>query len=197
MSGARVAGKFKAMLTRRPSSPLCPISLLALITIFADQISKWWIIERFFKNGTGRDFMHWLSTCGGRDMFAPVAVTPFFNLVMVWNKGISFGMFQQQDQMMPYILSVLGLFVAGGFLIWARNTTSRLMMMATGLIVGGALGNIWDRLRFGAVADFFDVALGAYHWPAFNVADSAITIGVVLLLFHVLLDKPAPLVSTV
>ena len=196
MSGAQVAGKFNAMLTRRPFSPLCLISLLALITILADQISKWWIIERFFKNGAGTDFIHWLSAHGGRDTFAPVAVTPFFNLVMVWNKGISFGMFQQQDHMMPYILSALGLFVAGGFLIWARNTTSHYMAVATGFIVGGALGNIWDRLRFGAVADFFDVALGTYHWPAFNVADSAITIGVVLLLFHLLLEKPAPAVST-
>jgi signal peptidase II len=182
------------MLIRR-TSPLCLISLIALVTIFADQLSKWWIIERVFKPGPTIEFFQWLVVSGGRDTFAPISVLPFFNLVMVWNKGISFGMFQQQDQMMPYILSVLGLCVAGGFLIWSRNTKSLLMQIATGFIVGGALGNIWDRLRFGAVADFFDVYAGTYHWPAFNIADCAITVGVVCLLFHLLLDNQPDAVS--
>ncbi len=181
----------------RAKPPLYVISIIALVTILVDQLSKWWIIERLFKSTNGADFLPWLFSAGIRRLFEPVAIMPMFNLVMVWNKGISFGLFQSYDAMMPYILSALGLIVAGGFLYWARHTTSRLMQVAVGLIVGGALGNIWDRLRFGAVADFFDVYVDTHHWPAFNVADSAITLGVILLLLHLLLDKSAGSVQPV
>jgi len=178
------------MILRR-SSPLVPISLLAVFVIFADQLSKWWIIEHMLRGNPAYGFLHWLTHTGGQESFAPIPVTSFFNLVMVWNKGISFGLFQNHTTMMPYILSALGLAITIGFLWWARHATAKLIIIATGFIVGGALGNIWDRLRFGAVADFFDVYINTSHWPAFNVADSAISVGVVLLLIHLLLEKPA------
>lgn len=174
----------------RAKNPLCLISLIALLVILADQLSKWAIIKHVFQSPQTGGFMTWLAQVAPRESFPPLPLIPSFNLVMVWNRGVSFGMFQNHDTMMPYILSVLGLAVCAGFLIWARHTSSRLMQTATGLIVGGALGNIWDRLRFGAVADFFDFYIGSYHWPAFNIADCAISVGVVALLIHLMLEKP-------
>lgn len=179
----------------RMQHPLTLVSLTAVIVILADQISKWAIIKHVFNSPQTGAFIHWLIQPAARESFAPIALIPSFNLVMVWNKGISFGLLQNHDMMMPYILSAMGVLVAGGFLIWVRHNPSRFMQAATGLIVGGAIGNIWDRLRFGAVADFFDVYVGSYHWPAFNIADCAISIGVVLLLIHLMLEKPAPRVQ--
>lgn len=156
----------------------------------ADQISKWWLITRVLNNETQIGFFGWLIQKGEQVRFPHIPVTDFFNLVMVWNKGISFGLFQQDNMIMPVILSVMALAISVGFLFWVRESTSRWMTYGTGLIIGGALGNVWDRVRFGAVADFFDVYIGEYHWPAFNIADSAITIGVILLLIHLLQEKP-------
>ena len=111
-----------------------------------------------------------------------IPVTSFFNLVLVWNVGISFGMMQAAHALMPYILSA----VAGGICLWLfrwlQDARTRFMAIALGLIMGGALGNVIDRLLYGAVIDFLDFHAYGHHWPAFNVADSAICIGVFMLL---------------
>lgn len=112
----------------------------------------------------------------------PVEVTAFFNLAMVWNTGISFGMFAQHDQ--PYILAGLSLVICALLARWLLNASSKLVAGALGSVIGGALGNVIDRLYRGAVADFFDFHIGGLHWPAFNIADAAIFIGVVLLCVH-------------
>ena len=116
-----------------------------------------------------------------------VAVTPFLNLVVVWNRGVSFGMFASAGALMPWLLSGLALavVVARGF--WLRRVADPLVGVALGLIIGGALGNVIDRVRFGAVVDFLDFHALGYHWPAFNVADSAICVGAALLLVDGLL----------
>jgi signal peptidase II len=114
-----------------------------------------------------------------------IPVTPFLNWVMVWNRGISFGMLQHGHDAAPYLLSALAIAVCIVLHRWLRRADNRLVAIALGLVMGGALGNVIDRLRFGAVFDFVDVyvrwADKTYHWPAFNVADASICIGVVLL----------------
>lgn len=109
----------------------------------------------------------------------PIAITPFFNLVMVWNTGISFGLLAEHNQ--PYALAALSFVIVMVLAAWLMRAASIYAAIALGITIGGALGNIIDRLRFGAVADFFDFYIGKYHWPAFNIADAAIFIGVVLL----------------
>ena len=99
-----------------------------------------------------------------------VAVTPFFNLVSAWNTGVSFSMFNNLGGDGVYILSAFSLLVE-----------ATLMQVSLGLVIGGAVGNVIDRLRLGAVFDFLDVHCGGYHWPAFNLADSFICIGAVMI----------------
>lgn len=109
----------------------------------------------------------------------PIEITGFFNLVMVWNYGISFGMFSGYN--VPLILIVVTGAISLVLLFWLMRNRDRATALGISLVLGGALGNIVDRVRFGAVADFLDFHLAGYHWPAFNVADATIFIGVVVL----------------
>ncbi|MBL8805283.1 MAG: signal peptidase II [Rhodospirillales bacterium] len=110
-----------------------------------------------------------------------VRVLPFFNLVVVWNYGVSFGMFNTGSSSSAYLFAGLALAIVLGLVWWMRNAENLTVAVALGLVVGGAIGNVVDRLRFGAVFDFFDFHVAGWHWPAFNVADSGITIGVAIL----------------
>jgi signal peptidase II len=111
----------------------------------------------------------------------PIEVTDFFNLLLTWNYGVSFGMLSRFGSTSgPYVLSGMALAIVAILLVWLRRNQRREIAYALGLIIGGALGNVIDRARFGAVADFFDLHAFGYHWPAFNVADIAIFMGVVL-----------------
>lgn len=145
--------------------------LTAAIVIFLDQLSKWW-------------FMLFLSEPPHIKM-----ITPFFNLVVAWNKGVSFSMLASNNTYAPYLLSLLSLVIVGFIIKWLSTEKNNHTIIALGLIIGGAIGNIIDRLRFGAVFDFLDFYIGQYHWPAFNVADSAITIGAGLLIIVTLFEK--------
>lgn len=109
----------------------------------------------------------------------PVAVTPFFNLVLVWNRGVSFGMLAGHDQ--PWVLILLAAVIGIALIVWLRRETRTLSRYALWLVLAGAVGNVIDRARFRAVADFLDFHVQGWHWPAFNVADSAICIGALLL----------------
>lgn len=109
----------------------------------------------------------------------PVTLAPFFDLVLVWNTGISFGLFSGHRR--PTLLIAVSLAIIAILLVGLYKNSSPWMAAALGLVIGGAMGNVIDRLRFGAVADFFDAHIGPYHWPAFNIADSCIFIGVVVL----------------
>jgi signal peptidase II len=114
-----------------------------------------------------------------------IPILPFFSLVSAWNRGVSFS---QLGFVAPWMLAGGAVLVALILVFWLTRIDNRLQAMGVGLIAGGALGNVIDRLRVGAVFDFLDVYVRAggreWHWPAFNVADSAITVGVILLLFH-------------
>lgn len=137
---------------------------IALVVVALDQASKWLILRSLPPE--------------------TVEVTGFFNLVLVCNTGISFGLLPGQSALKAWILSGFALAVAAGLLIWVRNKDSVLLTAGCGLVVGGALGNVVDRLRLGCVIDFIDLHAAGWHWPAFNLADSGITVGVALLLVH-------------
>jgi len=143
----------------------------AAAVIAADQLSKFWLIG-------------WLAGQGGR-----VELTPFFNLVMVWNRGISFGLFQGGETG-RWLLSALAVAISVALLVWLARVRRRLLAYGIGAVLGGAIGNVIDRVSpRGAVADFFDLHLMGYHWPAFNIADAAITTGVALILLDALREE--------
>ena len=111
-----------------------------------------------------------------------IKIFDFFSLVYVWNRGVSFGMFNHLENS-HIIFSLLQGTIALILAFWLYNNENKLFMWALGLIIGGALGNVVDRIKNGAVADFLDFHIGAYHWPAFNLADSCVFIGVMILIF--------------
>ncbi|MBB4040062.1 signal peptidase II [Microvirga flocculans] len=113
----------------------------------------------------------------------PVELAPFVNLIVVWNRGISYGLFQQSTELGRWGLIVISILAAIGLSFWIRRTTAKLLAASLGLIVGGAVGNVIDRLWFGAVFDFIQFHIGSWSWYVFNVADAAIVAGVVGLLY--------------
>jgi signal peptidase II len=140
--------------------------VLAALVLVLDQISKAWVLANF------------------RLMDRQI-VTSFFNLVLVFNAGASFSFLADAGGWQKWFFVVLAL----GISLWLlsllkKHAHERLMPAALSLILGGAIGNVVDRLRFDAVVDFLDFHLAGYHWPAFNVADSAIFVGVALMLWH-------------
>lgn len=145
---------------------------LAALTLLLDQASKFWILEIFVLPSRGQ-----------------VEVTPFFNLTMVWNQGVSFGFLRAEQDVARWALVGFSVIVSIGLAIWARRTDHPLRAAALGLVIGGAVGNMIDRVRFAAVADFLDFS--GLHFPwVFNVADSAITVGVILLLLESFVGQP-------
>lgn len=157
-------------MTRR--LPVCGL-LVAAVVLAADQLSKLFFLDLMQQNPNG------------------IVVTPFFNLVMVWNTGVSFGLFQEDSDFRSWTLVIVALAVLVWLGLWLWRCRSALVATALGVIVGGAIGNIIDRLRFGAVFDFLDFHAFGQHWPAFNVADSAIVVGVGLLLLDGFRPQPA------
>jgi len=145
--------------------------VLAAVVIVADQLAKWAVLQHF--------------PAGPRS--EPLA--PFFNLVLVFNKGAAFSLLSQAPGWQTPLLTAFALVAAAvvSFLI-LKNSKQRVLCVALAAILGGALGNVIDRLRFGAVVDFLDFHALGWHFPAFNVADSAISVGAALLildgLFH-------------
>ena len=142
---------------------LCAYAIAA-ITIVLDQLSK-----------------HWVLNILDLPARASVHVGGPFSLTMVWNRGVSFGLFKAEVDLVRWALVAFSLAVAAFLAVWARKIERPLLALAVGLVMGGAVGNAIDRARFGAVADFLDFKALYFPW-VFNVADSAITVGVILLL---------------
>ena len=117
-------------------------------------------------------------------------LTPFFNLVLTGNRGMSFGLFNTNAAMNTAVFTVLAVAIVIALLVWLRRAHNPLIRVALGMIIGGAVGNVLDRLIRGAVVDFLDFHLGTWHWYAFNVADAAICLGVAALLLDGLLARP-------
>jgi signal peptidase II len=106
----------------------------------------------------------------------------FFDLVVVWNRGVSFGMLGGEGALPPWVLSLVAVVISIALFLWLRRVVLRWTAVAIGLVIGGAVGNVIDRALWGAVFDFADFHVGGWHWPAFNVADAAIVLGVAALL---------------
>ena len=117
-----------------------------------------------------------------------IEVTGFFSLVEVWNSGVSFGMFHNLENSQT-IFSTLQLFIALILFFWLYNNQKIHFTYALSFIIGGAIGNAIDRIKNGAVADFLDFHIASYHWPAFNLADSFVFVGVAILIFDDIIFK--------
>lgn len=137
---------------------------LSAAIIAADQASKWWITEVVMQPPQ------------------VIPVTSFFNIVLGFNRGVSFGIFDSGSQIARWFLVVLALAISAVLVVWMTRTATWWVLAALGLIVGGALGNVIDRALIGAVIDFLDFHWAGHHWPAFNIADSAIVIGAAVLI---------------
>ena len=149
------------------------VGIVAAIGVVAlDQASKWWILEHVMRPPR------------------VIELTGFFNLVVGWNRGVSFGLFNSDSPYNAWVLSAIALLIVAALAVWLGRARSPFLVAAIGLVIGGALGNVVDRLRFGAVFDFLDLHAAGYHWPAFNVADSAITVGAVMLIVDSLFLRP-------
>jgi signal peptidase II len=144
---------------------------VAALVAALDQLAKWWLLEVFLLPYRG-----------------VVEVFPFFNLVMVWNRGVSFGMMNSSGDIGRWFLMAVSLVIVTVLVLWLCRVKSRLLLLAIGLVIGGALGNLIDRARFGAVADFIELHAAGYAFYVFNIADSAISIGVALLLWDAIFD---------
>jgi signal peptidase II len=149
---------------------------VAASVFVADQLSKLWILFWVRLEDTG-----------------PWVLAPFLEFVMVWNRGISYGLFQQSSDLGRWGLVGLSIAASIWLSLWLRRSARRSEALALGLIVGGALGNVIDRIAYGAVADFVHLHWGEWSWYVFNIADAAIVVGVILLLYDTLvLDRAAP-----
>ncbi|MEE2745788.1 MAG: signal peptidase II [Pseudomonadota bacterium] len=135
----------------------------AFLVLLMDQISKWWILLKIMQPPQ------------------VIPVTSFFNIVITWNQGISFGMFSDQGDAGTWIFSSLALIIIAGLVIWMRKQERKLISISLGLIIGGALGNVLDRINHNGVLDFLDFYVGTIHWPAFNVADTFISLGAIII----------------
>lgn len=140
--------------------------LMASLVLAADQASKWWIVS-----------------C----LKSTLVIAPFFNLVFVQNRGVSFGIFS--NGVPPLVLVFLAIAVTSALILFVCRRAVSYYRLPAAMIVGGAIGNIIDRIRYGSVVDFLDFHLYQYHWPAFNVADSAVVVGVGTLLLISFLDE--------
>jgi len=162
----------------RLTSPLRSGVTAALVTLVLDQASKLWLLYVFDIGHRGT-----------------VKVTPFFDLVLAWNIGISFGWFQNDGQIAQIALMLVKAVAVIALAIWMARSRTVLATVALGLIIGGAIGNAIDRFAYGAVIDFalFHVQIGGntFNWYVFNLADVAIVAGVAALLYDSFLGVPA------
>ncbi len=123
--------------------------------------------------------------------YQPLPVTPFFNLTLMFNKGAAFSFLSEAGGWQRWFFIVLALVVTGVLIGWLRGLSpgQRLAALALSLIIAGAVGNLIDRVLLGQVVDFVQLYYGQWYWPAFNVADSAITVGVVIMLWDAVFTK--------
>jgi len=156
-----------------PARNIRPWLIFAGVIILLDQISKW-IVLGAMQPGESR------------------YVAPFFNWVLTFNPGAAFSFLSDAGGWQRWFFTVLALGVSGWIVSLLRRHTSEFRLsLALTLVLGGALGNVIDRVRFGAVVDFVQWHVAGFYWPAFNIADSAITLGAILLVWDQLVAKPS------
>ncbi|HXQ52038.1 MAG TPA: signal peptidase II [Stellaceae bacterium] len=130
-----------------------------------DQFAKAWVLGLFAAEAVAR----------------PVAVAPFLNLALTMNRGMSFGLFNTDAALNAIIFTIIAAIIVAALLVWLARTHEAMLAIAIGLVIGGAVGNVYDRLLRGAVVDFLDFHIGELHWFVFNLADAAISVGVGLM----------------
>ncbi|NNU79579.1 signal peptidase II [Halovulum dunhuangense] len=144
------------------------LGVTALLVLALDRLTKLWVVE-------------WMDL---KTRFAIEVLPPFLQFRMAWNRGINFGLMGSDAEAMRWGLAALAVAVSVGLAWWARRAGGLYVPLAGGLIVGGALGNAWDRVTYGAVADFLNMSCCGIDNPfSFNVADAAIFVGAVALIF--------------
>ncbi len=144
--------------------------IVAVAVILVDQASKYAILEHYGVSGECRRILD------------PVILTPFLNLILTCNTGVSFGLFAAGSSAMIWILTGVALAIVGGLLVWLWRINRMFPALAVGLVIGGTLWNVIDRVRYDSVVDFIDFHVSGWHFATFNAADAAISCGVALLL---------------
>jgi signal peptidase II len=156
------------MLRRWFWAPLSPLGLtVAALVIIVDQAQKAWMLYVYDIGAKG-----------------VVTVTPFLDLVLLWNPGISYGLLPQDSAIGRLGLILFAVVASLALIVWLARVTSQLTACAIGLIIGGAVGNAVDRIAYGAVADFFAFHAFGFEWYVFNIADVAIVAGIIGLLYE-------------
>jgi signal peptidase II len=148
---------------------------VALALVALDQAHKLWMLFAF----------------GIADR-QPIELAPFFEVILVWNRGVSYGLFQQDSEAGRCALVAFNAIAVMVLAAWLARTATRLSAVAIGLIIGGAIGNALDRIVYGAVADFFHFHVRTFSWYVFNLADVGIVAGVALLLYEAFVGKGRP-----
>jgi len=144
--------------------------LLAALVIVLDQYSKWLVLQHF-------------------ELYQTLRLTAWFNLTLAYNTGAAFSFLNDAGGWQRWLFVVLAVVISGVLLVWLRRAQQlRQQALALALVIGGAIGNVIDRVRLGYVIDFIDWHYRDWHWPVFNLADSAISVGVVLLIADSLLN---------
>ena len=149
-------------------------AVIALLALACDQASKLWLLNGFHLAAK-----------------QPVVVTPFMDLVLAWNRGISYSLFTTDSAKGPWILLAVTLAATVLLAVWLWRTDQAWTAVALGLLIGGALGNAYDRFAYGAVVDFVHLHVGNFSWYIFNGADVAICVGVAVLLLGSWIAQPA------
>lgn len=145
---------------------------LAAFSLVADQAHKWWMLNIYEMEARGQ-----------------VTIAPFLDLVMMWNPGVSYGLFPQESLAGRIMLISIAIAAVIGLSIWLSQVHTKIGAAGIGFIIGGAIGNAIDRALYGAVADFFSFHAYGFHWYVFNVADIAIVAGVIGLLYESLIGS--------
>jgi len=138
---------------------------LTALAVILDQLTKQLVVEQM-------------------QLYQRIEIMPFFNLFYVHNYGAAFNFLSDQQGWQRWFLSAITSFISLGILYWMSRlkASQRLLIIALALVLGGALGNLYDRLMYGYVIDFIDWYVGSYHWPSFNIADASISLGAALLI---------------
>ncbi|GAA0778865.1 signal peptidase II [Roseibium denhamense] len=149
------------------------VLIIALIGVVLDQAAKVWLVHVFDLRLNG-----------------PVELLPVLDLVLVWNYGISYGLFQQDSDLGRWLLAGFTVAATIALWIWSTRATSRILALALALVIGGAIGNGIDRIVYGAVVDFVHFHVGTFSWYVFNLADVWIVAGVIGLLYDSFTEGP-------